>query len=306
MKTKWKVLILVSLLIFVTLGIIGSIALVGEFNENEMPFFGNKIAIVPIKGYITTESCGPSMIGGTQCAEVAVVKSRIRSAESDPSIRAIVLDINSGGGSVVATGEIEEAVRNCNKPVVAWVEEVGASGAYYVASAADVVVADRNSMVGNIGVIMTVPHYYGLLGMIGVNMTVIKAGNSKDIGSPYREMTEGEEGDLQGMVNKIYYDFVSGVAENRGLSAEYVENISDGSIYLGSEAQEIGLVDVLGGRSTAIEIAAELGGIEGTPGIVETRPKKNLVDLLSEMSTHMGYGIGKGIISEYGDQRWAE
>jgi len=306
MKTKWKVLILVSLLIFVTLGIIGIIALVGEFNENEMPFFGNKIAIVPIKGYITTESCGPSMIGGAQCAEVAIIKSRIQSAESEPSIKAIVLDINSGGGSVVATGEIERAIKGCNKPVVAWIEEVGASGAYYVASAADVIVADRNSITGNIGVIMTVPHYYGLMGMIGVNMTVIKAGNSKDIGSPYREMTDEEEGNLQGMVDKIYYDFVSGVAENRGLSTEYVENISDGSIYLGSEAQEIGLVDVLGGRSTAIEIAAELGGIEGTPGIVETRPKRTLVDLLSEMSTHMGYGIGKGIISEYGGQKWAE
>jgi len=85
-----------------------------------------------------------------------------------------------------------------------------------------------------------------------------------------------------------------------------VENISDGSIYLGSEAQEIGLVDILGGRSMAIETAAKLGGIEGTPGIVEVRPKKNLVDLLSEMSTHVGYGIGKSIISEYGDQRWAE
>ncbi len=295
-----------SLLVFVALGIVGIIALAGEFNKNEMPFFGSKIAMIPVKGYITTERCGPRMIGGTQCAEVAIVRDRIEGAESDPAIKAIVLDINSGGGSVVATGEIEEVVKNCNKPVVAWIEDVGASGAYYIASAADVIVANRNSIIGNIGVIMTVPQYYGLLRMLGVNMTVIKAGNSKDIGSPYREMTEGEKRDLQEMVNKIYYDFVSGVAENRNLSRVYVENISDGSIYLGLEAKELHLVDVLGGRSTAIEIASGLGGIEGTPGIAEARPKRNLVDMLSEMSTHMGYGIGRGIISGYGGKIWEE
>jgi len=295
MKTKWKVLILVFLLLFVTLGVIGIIALAGEFNRNELPLMGNKVAIIPIKGSITTESCGVSMFGREQCAEVALVKSRIDAAEGDPSVKAIILDINSGGGSVVATGEMEEIVRKCRKPVVAWIEEVGASGAYYVASAADVIVADRNSITGSIGVIMTVPHYYGLLGMLGINMTVIKAGKSKDIGSPYREMSEEERDELQDMANTMYYDFISKVAENRNLPVEYVENVSDGSIYLGAEAKELGLVDVLGGRSTAVEIAGELGGIDGSPGLVEVRPKRSLMDLLSQMSTNLGYGIGRGI-----------
>jgi len=295
MKTKWKVLILVLLLLFVTLGVIGIIALAGKFNENELPLLGSKVAIIPIKGMITTESCGVSMFGREQCAEVALVKSRIDAAEGDSSVKAIILDINSGGGSVVATGEMEEIVKNCRKPVVAWIEEVGASGAYYVASATDVIVADKNSVTGSIGVIMTVPHYYGLLGKIGVNMTVIKAGKSKDIGSPYREMTKDEEDELQDMVDTMYYDFVSKVGENRNLPVEYVENISDGSIYLGVEAKDLGLVDVLGGRSKAIEIAAMLGGIEGSPGIVEVRPKRTLMDLLSQMSANLGYGIGRGL-----------
>ena len=238
-----------------------------------------KVVVIPIKGTITSGGCG-DVFGGGQCASVDVVKRMIKEAEEESSVKAIVLDINSGGGFVVASREMMRAVRDCKKPVVARIGESGASGAYYVASAADKIVADDNSITGSIGVIMSIQHYYGLFDKLGINMTIIKSGKSKDIGSPYREMREDEKEELKAMIDKIYYSFISDVAINRNLSVSYVENISDGSIYLGSDAKELGLVDSLGGLDDAIDLASELAGIEGKPVIKEVVQKRSIFDLL--------------------------
>lgn len=248
-----------------------------------VPFMGNKVAVIPIKGDITLESCGGSIFGTYQCARASKIKKSLKEADKDPTVKAVVLDINSGGGSVVASRELMQAVKNTSKPVVACIREVGASGAYYVATGADKIIADRNSLTGSIGVIMTIEHYYGLYQKLGINVTVIKAGKGKDIGSPYREMTEGEKEELKEMLDEIYKDFVSNVAKNRNLSFSYVENLSDGSIYLGSKAKRVGLIDELGGIDDAIRLAAEMGGIEGEPVIKgeEAREKISILDLFT-------------------------
>lgn len=279
MKTKWKILITAALIIFFV-GVIslGILLLVGL--ENELPLIGQKVAIIPIKGEITSGGCSCNIFGCEQCAQVKVLKEMLKAAEEDNSVKAIVLNINSGGGGVIASSEVMLAVKETKKPVVARIGELGASGAYYIASAADKIVVDKNSVTGSIGVVMYFQQYYGLMEKLGVNMTVIKAGNYKDIGSPYRPMKEEEKKELQEMVGSVYENLIHDIAENRGLSVEYVRNISDGSIYIGSEAKSLGLVDELGNLDDAISLAGELSRIKGKPGVKEISKRKSLSDIL--------------------------
>ena len=278
----WKIVV-VSLVAFSFLCLVIIAALVlNNVKLSQFPIIGQKVAVIPVRGMITLDGCAVSIFGGGDCASVSAIKEDLRLADEDPTVKAIVLDINSGGGGVVPSRELSRAVKNVNKPVVACIRETGASGAYYVASAADHIVADRDSITGSIGVIMTIQHTYGLYEKLGLNVTVIKSGSVKDIGSPYREMTAGEEKELKDMIDKIYLDFIEDVAENRKLSVEYVRNISDGSLYLGSEAQDLGLVDTLGGMDDAIEIASEMGGISGKPSVQESKPRQvSILDYFS-------------------------
>lgn len=280
---RGKVLLLLAVFMcfLVTVALIA--LFIGGVKMAQLPIVGQKVAIIPVKGEITAEGCSASLFSSASCANVASIKEMLKAADKDDSIRAIVLDINSGGGSVVPSRELAYAVKDMKKPVVACIRETGASGAYYVASAADHIIADRDSMTGSIGVIMTLQHMYGLYDKLGINVTVIKSGKVKDIGSAYREMTPEEEAELTDMVNTIYEDFVSDVAINRNLSVEYVKSISDGSIYLGKEAMDLGLIDSLGGIDDAVQIAADLGDIQGEPGIQKTASRSLTIwDYLSQ------------------------
>jgi len=283
MKTKWKVIITIGAFVLFIIGTIGIVFFFAAIVSSDFSPIGNKISVIPIKGEITMEGCSGGLFGIPQCTNVKRLKDIIKREDNDPMVKAIVLDINSGGGSVVASRELMQAVKNCKKPVVAWIGETGASGAYYVASGSDEIIADENSITGSIGVIMTIQHYYELYSKIGINVTVIKSGKVKDIGSPYREMTQEEKDELKGIVDKVYDSFISDVAENRNLPVEYVRNISDGSIYLGGDAKDLGLVDDVGGIDKAIEVAKELSGIEGEARVevVEEERPLTLWDLLS-------------------------
>jgi protease-4 len=280
-KTFWKVVVTFAVLgLFVLVIAFAIAALMSGLSMPALGVGGN-VAVIPVQGSITLGGCPASLFSIEDCAQVEVIKKQLRDADRDPSVKAIVLDIYSGGGNVVASRELMRAVKRTEKPVVAWIGEVGASGAYYVASAADKIVADEDSMTGSIGVIMFVQHYYDLMDKIGVNVTVIKAGDSKDIGTPYRPMTEEEKAELQRMIDKVYISFMSDVAENRNLDLDYVKNVSRGNIYLGVEAKEIGLVDELGGLDDAVKLAGKLGGIEGEPGVKKPERKLRWTDLLT-------------------------
>jgi len=279
MKTFWKLILTFGVLaLFILVLAFVMAALVSGL---DMPSIGGgSVAVIPIHGPITMNGCSGGLFGGGYCASVDEIKEELRNADADPTIRAIVLDINSGGGEVVASRELTREVLKTEKPIVAWIGEIGASGAYYIASAADEIVADETSMTGSIGVIMTITHYYDLMESIGVNVTVIKAGKSKDVGSPYRPMTPAENKELTDMTDKVYDSFVRDVAKNRGLNEDYVRSISGGKIYLGVEAKELKLVDTLGGFDDAIDVAAELGDISGEPAIRMPEKKVTWADLL--------------------------
>jgi len=279
MKTRWKILITLAFFVFLLgVGLIGFLLL---NRINDIPMIGQKVAIVPIRGEITDTGCECNIFGCPECASVEDVKNMLKAADEDMSVKAIVLDINSGGGGVIPSMEMMNIVKKTKKPVVAKISDIGTSGAYLVASAADKIVADKNSITGSIGVVMYVQQYYKLMEKIGINMTVIKSGENKDIGSPYRPTSKEEEKELKILVEEVFENLVEEIAKNRNLSKEYVRSISDGSIYLGTHAKDIGLVDYVGDMDYAIEIAGKLANIKGKPGVKEILKRKTILDLLS-------------------------
>lgn len=268
---------------------------------------GNRVAVVSISGVIAMESESGLFAEGATTPES--VKSQIEHALEDDSVKAILLEVNSPGGSAVASDEIAEMVKEARKkkPVVAWLGEWATSGAYYVASAADYIVASPATVTGSVGVIFILPEYSELMRKLGVNMTVIKAGEHKDFARGYRPLTEEEEEMLQSVVDEIYDVFVREVAENRNLSPEYVRaSIASGSVFSASRAKELGLVDEIGTKERALEKAAELGGIEGKPEEVRYRRKTLFSELFAGAMQNFGYGFAKGVVeaySEYGELR---
>ncbi len=257
---------------------------------------GDKVAVIQVNGVISsTQSQG---VFGIEGASPGNIRSQIEKAERDSSVKAILIEINSPGGTIVASEAIAEAISNAKKPTVAWLGEIAASGGYYVASATDYIVADKGSMTGSIGVIFMFPQYDRLLDKLGVRMRVIKAGKFKDIGSPYRNMTDEEEAVVNELVQSAYTDFIEVVAGNRNLTTDYVRSVAEGNIYTGRKAVELGLADQVGTRQDAIDLAGHLGGIEGRPGTVTYRERGFFRDFVGVASSQLGYGFAKGLLSE--------
>ncbi|MBE0432518.1 signal peptide peptidase SppA [candidate division WOR-3 bacterium] len=199
----------------------------------------------------------------------------------DPSIRAIILRINSPGGVVAASQEIYDAVKcqQGKKPVIASMESVAASGAYYIALPSDIIVANPGTVTGSIGVIMEWPVLEKLLDKLGIEFETIKSREHKDIGSTHRRMTDKERQLMQGMVTDVYEQFVEVTSEHRSMPLDSVLKYADGRVFSGRQAKEIGLVDTLGSFETAVEIAGDLLGIE-KPNLVFAPKRLSFVDLL--------------------------
>jgi protease-4 len=286
---KWKIG-LAAVIILGVLLVLLSLAAVLSSTDLMAEIQGNRIAVVEIKGPLLSEgddSMWSSQVGARDMIEL------IKRADEDPSVSAILLEINSPGGGVVASKELEKAVSKANKPVVAYIDEAGASGAYYVASAADVIVADEDSITGSIGVIATVTNYRRLLDMLGINVTVITEGKNKAIGNPYRDMTPEEREILETLMEDAYNQFKSDVLDNRPFIDEGTfDEIADGRIMNGRQALEYGLIDMTGSREKAIEEAARLGEIEGKANLKYFRKERYG---LSGLFAEVGYGLGKGL-----------
>jgi len=238
---------------------------------------GSGVALIEIRGVITSEPTYTMAGFGTGSH---IIIENLRSAERDPSAKAVLLYINSPGGSVVASDEIYRVLKQMTKPVVAYLGDTAASGAYYIACGADKIVAHPASLTGSIGVIVEVPNIEKLMDKLGVEVTVIKSGPFKDEGSLFRGMTEEEKAYWEELVKRVHQMFVEVVAESRHLPKDKVEAIADGRVYLGEEALELGLVDELGSFDDALALAAEMGGISGRPRIIRYRTAPGLLELL--------------------------
>jgi len=196
--------------------------------SGSMPGSGRAANIyeIRIEGVISASSpVGILAVGGT--TPEAVI-GQLEIAEKDPGIKSVLLRINSPGGSPAASQEIFEELKKATKPVVVSVADSCTSGAYYIACAADVIVANRSSSVGSIGVILQVVNLEGLYDKLGVEYTTIKQGKYKDIGSSSRPMSKEEEKLLEEQTNKIYRQFIQDVAESRQMEAEKVQDLATG------------------------------------------------------------------------------
>ncbi len=204
----------------------------------------------------------------------------------DSSVRAVVVRLDSPGGGVAASQEIHEAVqkvRDEGKPVIASMGGVAASGAYYVACAADSIVSNPGTLTGSIGVIMSFPNTEELFRKVGLKFEVVKTGKFKDIGSLSRPMTAEERELLQTVLSNVYDQFVDAISEGRNMDREDILPYADGRIFSGDQARDYGFVDRLGDLNDAIQLAAGMAGIEGRPTVVKKeRHKVSFLDLFQQ------------------------
>jgi protease-4 len=221
----------------------------------------DKIVVIYLAGVINSSEDGYNTEGGM----VADIEDQLQQAVDDKRVKAIILKIDSPGGEVVASDTIYQAVVAARekKPVVADIDTMGASGAYYVAVGADYIVANELSITGSIGVIMESFTVGGLADKIGVKFYTFKSGKYKDILNPTREPTEDEKALVQGMVMEVYEKFVGIVAQERDMKVDDLKNgLADGRILSGKQAMEAGFVDGLGYFDDAIDKAEELASIK--------------------------------------------
>jgi len=230
--------------------------------------FGPRVAIVEVEGLI---------VDGRQVLE------ELKRHREDPLVRAVVLRIDSPGGVVGPTQEIHAAVRKlreAGKRVVASLGAVAASGGYYVAVAADEIVANPGTLTGSIGVMMQMANLEQLMKKVGVDWVVIKSGQFKDVGNVTRPMTAEERRLLQALLDDVHAQFVDAVSAGRRLPRQEVARLADGRIFSGAQARALGLVDALGGLEDAVNRAAALAGLPLPPRVVEPRRRLNLFELL--------------------------
>lgn len=251
-------------------------------------FAEGNIAVIPIEGVIATD--------GSEVVSSDVVEW-IREAEEDDSIKAVMFRVNSPGGSPVATEEIARAIREMQKPNAAVIREIGASGAYWVSSATDRIYASRMSLVGSIGVLASYIEVAGTLQRYNATYRSLTAGEFKDTGSPFKELTPSEEAMFRNQLDALHDIFIQAVAENRGLPEDKVRKIANGWVYTGDESLANGLIDEIGNEDDAIadfehdlNISAELVEFSRPPTLFGS-----VFGVVKDSSYYVGRGIGDAI-----------
>jgi len=244
-----------------------------------------KVAVIRLSGVIADSGQQGLLVTGG--INPKLVREYLIMAERDSGVKAIVLRIDSPGGSAAASQEIASTIKrfkeDTGKPVVISMGDMAASGGYYISAYADSIVANPSTLTGSIGVISQFIYIEGLLDKLGLELETIKAGKHKDMG--IRSLTEEQRQIMQDITDDLYRQFVAAVAESRGLAVERVTELATGQLYTGTQALELGLVDQLGGLDTAIDIAANLAGVT-LPEVEEYSPPSSFLErLLGGLST---------------------
>lgn len=260
-----------------------------EINE------GANVALISINGPIVVGD-HESAFSGDYVTSTEIIEL-IEKAKEDGTIKAIIFEINSPGGSAVASDEIGQAIKELrettNKTTVSWIREVGASGAYWVASNTDYIVANRMSMTGSIGVIASYLEFSGLLDKYNITYERLVAGKYKDMGTPFKEMSEEEKDIFTEELKQIHEYFIDEVANNRKLTKIQVKQFADGRVFLGEKAKQLGLIDEIGGKKEALKYIENKLNI--TAEIVEYKQPVSLFQLLTKLMSEQGFNMGKGL-----------
>jgi protease-4 len=286
----WGLLILFFL--FLISSCVAMIISLGDLDKDRTFEAGN-VAVIPIKGVITTEQA--SSFFAEDIASSDDIVQQIEDVKANKKIKAIIFEINSPGGSPVASEEIGNAIKELQMPTVAYIRETGASGAYWIATATDHIVAQRMSVTGSIGVYGSYLEFPGLLTRFNITYRRLVSGKYKDAGVPYRALEEDEEALIQGKLDIIHSYFIEEVANNRNLSINDTIELATGMFYLGSEAKDLGLIDEIGDKSTAVKYIE--GRIGEKASLITYERGHTFWDVVSDFSAKNSYHLGKGISS---------
>jgi len=238
-----------------------------------------KILLLDLSGLLSDETPGLSITTAPpRVALLARVQEELRKAEADERIKALIVRINSPGGTITASDtlhrELYEFKRRKKIPVIAAIMDVGASGGYYAALAADTIVAHPTAVTGSIGVVMLTVNAQGLMEKLGVAPVAIKSGAMKDAGSPFRALNPDERAVFQGVIDDMFGRFVKLIAQSRQLPEERVRAFADGRIYTAEQALELGLVDRVAYLDEVIAMAKTAAGLSEARVIMYHRPKE--------------------------------
>ncbi|MFH1667113.1 MAG: signal peptide peptidase SppA [Elusimicrobiota bacterium] len=252
----------------------------------------------PKQSIAVIEVVGPIQMGQSPSRfmsyDAQTIVKKLRSFGDRPEIKAVILRINSPGGSVAAVQEIYSEImkqrKEKKKIIVASMSDVAASGGYYIASACDKIVADPGTLTGSIGVILELGNASELFRKIGVKMETIKSGKHKDSGSMFRTMTFEERKMFQALIDEAYSQFVDAIVAGRKMDKQKVLQLADGRIYIGSQALSLGLIDKLGNDQTAIELAKELANIKGEVRLVtENDPWERVLSMFGGVDSKLPF-----------------
>ena len=263
-------IVVAALLVYLAVAGLFVIAMggVGRRGEGGAPLFGPRVAIVEVEGIIL---------------DVDDVVQELKAHRENPTVRAVVMRINSPGGVVAPTQEVHDAIlrlRQAGKPVVASLGAVAASGGYYIAVAADQIYANPGTLTGSIGVIMQLANFEQLMKTVGVDYVVVKAGQFKDIGNVGRPMSPEERRVLQALLDDVHGQFIGAVATGRKLGREEVVRFADGRVFSGTQAKDLKMVDALGSLEDAVTAAGKLAGLPSPPSVIQPKRKFSFMDLL--------------------------
>jgi protease-4 len=258
-----------------------------------------KVLVISIRGMIS--DAPRKQLIGTRPSMVQEIVSQLRKAEDDPDVKAVLLKIDSPGGSVTASdliyNEIMAFKQHKKAKVVAAMMDVAASGGYYIALPADFILAHPTTVTGSVGVLFLSPNVSGLMEKIGVDVNVSKTGKNKDMGSPFRQETEEEKKIIQDIVDRLGAQFLNHIAEHRKLGPNKLKEISSARIYLADDALKLGMIDGIGYLDEAVSQAKKLADLPEDARVVVYRRTEYANDNLYNTSTSRYEGRGPSIIS---------
>lgn len=247
-----------------------------------------RVVVIPLRGTIE-ESSGTAF---TSSITPDYVSMQLERAEREENVEAVVLRVNSPGGSVAASQQIAEMVKEFEMPVVVSMADTAASGGYYISAPADGIVAHPGTMTGSIGVITMMVNPEGLYEKLGIEVETIKSGEHKDMFQ--RTLTEEEREIMQGISDEAYSQFLEEIAAGRDMEMDAVRELATGELFIGSQAKERGLVDELGGTDTAVDLAAEIAGLEDP--VKYEFPAPTFMEFILGMDTTLPDLIKKSLI----------
>jgi protease-4 len=299
MKKSFTTGLVVFIILVVVIALISKYMLAGITHGDSFPGSGDRVALIYVEGTIMGDSAaGSSPWSGMTVSSVELVQA-LEKARTSADIKAVLLRINSPGGSAAASNEIyDEIVKvKADKPVVVSMGDVCASGGYYISSPASYIFTSPSTLTGSIGVLFDVMEFSGLMEKYGVRSDTVKAGEFKDIGSPTRPMKDNERQMLQQMLDQVHEQFIQAVATGRSMELDEVRKLATGMIYTGETAVQLKLADELGGLEAAKDKARELAGLPKDAKVVPFERKKSMFDLFSMLGSNSRGSITDSFIA---------